>query len=192
MAKITFASLKLKTSSETKEVTIGEHQIEVKQYLPASDKADLIQIALQKAEENGIYNEVLLEVYFNLNLIYLYTNITFTDKQKEDELKLYDILESNGVVDQVIAVIPNNEYNALREYMDDMKFNMLNYKNTAGAVLQSVIQDLPKNAAAAKEIVDSFDKTKFQEVINFATAANGGRNINTNEVVKFPSVEEDK
>lgn len=192
MAKTTFASMKLKTNSEIKTVTIGDSTIEVKQYLPVSDKVDLIQIALQKAEENGIYNEVLLDVYFNLNLVYLYTNITFTDKQREDELKLYDILESNGIIDQVVAAVPENEYKALRDYMDDMRYDVLNYKNTAGAVIQSIIQDLPKNAAAAKEIVDSFDKTKYQEVINFATAANGGRNINTNEVVKFPSVEEDK
>lgn len=192
MAKITFASMKLKTNSEIKTVTIGDSTIEVKQYLPVSDKVDLIQIALQKAEENGIYNEVLLDVYFNLNLVYLYTNITFTDKQREDELKLYDILESNGIIDQIVAAVPENEYKALRDYMDDMRYDVLNYKNTAGAVIQSIIQDLPKNAAAAKEIVDSFDKEKFQSVIDFATAANGGRNINTNEVVNFPSVEADK
>ena len=36
---------------------------------------------------------------------------------------------------------------------------MLTYRNTAGAVLQSVINDLPRNAQAAAEIVESFDKT---------------------------------
>lgn len=190
MAKVTFASLKLKSNTETKEIKIGDSTIEVKQYLPISDKNDLIQIALQKAEENGIYNELLLETYFNLNIIYLYTNITFTEKQREDELKLYDLLESNKVIDLVIAALPENEYQDLKDMMEETRDDIQFYRNTAGAVLQSIIQDLPKNAAAAKEIIDSFDKSKYQTVVDFATAANGGRNIKTNEnVVDFPTEE---
>lgn len=187
MAKITFASMKLKTNVDIKEIQIGEHIVEVKQYLPIEDKNDLVQIALQKAEENGIYNEILLDMYFNLNLIYLYTNITFTDKQREDEAKLYDILESNGIIDKVAAALPENEYTELIGYMNQMKETILRYRNTAGAVLQSIIQDLPKNAAAAKELVDQFDPSKYQAVVDFANAANGNRNINTNEIVKFPT-----
>lgn len=184
MAKVTFTSLKLKQNTETKEIKIGDNTIEVKQYLPISDKNDLIQITLQKAEENGVYNELLLDTYFNLNIVYLYTNITFTEKQREDELKLYDLLEGNGVIDMVIAALPENEYQALKDMIEESQYNIMSYRNTAGAVLQSIIQDLPKNAAAAKEIIDTFDKTKYQTVIDFATAANGGRNIKTNEVVK--------
>ena len=183
MAKVTFASLKLKTNSETKEVKIGDATIEIKQYLPISDKKDLVQITLQKAEENGVYNEVLLDMYFALNIIYLYTNLTFTDKQREDEAKLYDMLESNNIIDMVLAALPEGEYDQLKNYIYEERYNIMEYKNTAGAVLQSIIQDLPKNAAAAKEIVDSFDKSKYQAVVDFATAANGGRNIITNEKI---------
>lgn len=192
MAKVTFSSLKLKTNTDVKEVKIGEHIIEVKQYLSIENKNDLVEIALQKAEENGIYNEILLDMYFNLNIIYLYTNITFTDKQKEDEPKLYDVLESNGLIDSVVAALPQREYAELVGYVEQMKKNILKYKNTAGAVLQSIIQDLPKNAAIAKDIIDSFDPNKYQAVVDFATAANGGRNINTNKVVDFNTNEKEK
>ena len=156
-----------------------ENGIQVKKYIPTSDKIDLIQIALQKSEENGIYNEVKLDCYFHLNIIYLYTDIEFSEEDREDEMKLYDILEHNDIINQVIAAIGEDEYNDLIDKLDDMKYESLNYKNTAAAVLTRIIQDLPKNAAAAKEIVDSFDRDKYQEVVDFATAANGGRNINT-------------
>ena len=155
-------------------------EINVKEYLPASDKIDLIQIALQKSEEDGIYNEIKLDMYFHLNLIYLYTDIEFSIEDREDEMQLYDILESNDIINQVIACIPEEEYNSLKEYLVAMEESYLTYKNTAAAVLTKIIQDLPKNAAAAKEIVDSFDPSKYQAVADFATAANGGRNINTN------------
>ena len=79
-----------------------------------------------------------------------------------------------------LETIEVEEYEDLMLYADELMENTLRYKNTAGAVLQSVIQDLPKNAQAAADIVNSFAPEKYQAVVDFATAANGGRNINTN------------
>ena len=79
-----------------------------------------------------------------------------------------------------LETIEVEEYEDLMLYADELMENTLRYKNTAGAVLQSVIQDLPKNAQAAADIVNSFVPEKYQAVVDFATAANGGRNINTN------------
>lgn len=157
-----------------------QNGIQVKKWIPISDKIDLVQIALQKSEEDGIYNEAKLDCYFHLNIIYLYTDIDFSAEDREDEMKLYDILEHNDIIDQVIAAIGEDEYTTLEDYLFEMKSNYLTYKNTAAAVLNKIIQDLPKNAAAAKEIMDSFDPEKYQMVENFAIAANGGRNIRTN------------
>lgn len=175
-----FQEFQLNTNYPTKKITIGQNQIIVKNYLPIEDKIDLIQIAMQKAEEDGIYNQIKLDAYFHLNIIYLYTDIEFNQEDKEDEMKLYDILESNEIIDKVVAAIGEDEYNGLKDYLLEMVGDSLTYKNTAAAVLTRIIQDLPKNAAIAKEIVDSFDQSNYQAVADFATAANGGRNINTN------------
>ena len=154
--------------------------IQVKKTIPSSDKIDLIQIALQKAEEDGIYNQIKLDIYFHLNIIYLYTDLEIDLEDREDEMELYDILENNDIINEVIAAIGEDEYENLKSYLFEIKNEKLRYENTAAAVLTRIVQDLPKNAAAAKEIVDSFDRDQYQQVIDFATAANGGRNINTN------------
>ena len=186
MFKLSETNFHINTETTTLQLNNGKTkdnqslEINIKKYLPMQDKIDLVQIALQKAEEDGIYNEMKLDAYFHLNIIYLYTDIEFSQQDREDELKLYDILESNDIIDQVVANMEKSEYADLREYLTVMEDNYLTYKNTAAAVLTKIIQDLPKNAAAAKEIVDSFDKEKYPEIINFVTAANGGRNINTN------------
>ena len=172
-----FSDLQLTSVSDTIKL---ENGIQITKYLPLSDKLDLVQIALQKSEEDGVYNEILLDAYFHLNIIYLYTNLQFSQEEREDELALYDILEANGIINMVLANMDENEYHMLEDYVQEMKQEKLLYGNSAAAVLRGIIRDLPKNAAAAKEIVDSFDQNKYQEVINFATAANGGRNINTN------------
>ena len=177
MSKITYSSLKLKLKEENKEIDFNGNKIEVKQYLSINDKIDLIDITLQKAKENRLYDPLKVNMYFHLNLIYLYTNISFTDKQREDEMKLYDILDSNGLINAVIAAIPENEYEDLLNKTSEKIDNELKYNTTTAAILNKVIDDLPKNANLAANIVDNFNPEKYQAVIDFAKAANGNRNV---------------
>ena len=163
--------------SETQSFTINHNTINVKKYLSTSEKFDLITVTLQKSKIEDVYNELLLDMYFHLNIIYLYTDIDFTLEDRENEFELYDILETNGIIDKVVSII-GTEYEDLKTILEQTKQNNLNYQNTAAAVIRKFIDDLPANAAAAKEIVDSFDPAQYQSVIDFAAAANGGRPIN--------------
>lgn len=189
--KVSYAGLKLKVNTDVNTFQFGENKavIEVLKYLPIEDKNDLIHITLQNAEENGIYNDVLVEMYFNLYIVYFYTNLNFTDKQKEDPAKLYDQMESNGLITQVIAHMDEDEYANLLTYLETIRDEMLTYKNTAGAVLQTIVQDLPRNAAAAAEIVNSWDPSKFQEVQRMIQMANA-TGMNNDKVVDFPQTNE--
>ena len=152
-------------------------QIQVLQYLPIKDKIDLIQIALQKAEQNGIYNELKIDLYFNLYLVYLYTNLEFTDEEKANPELLYDELESNGVFTAIVEVMEDSEYESLLNYLELMQVNNEEYKMSVYSLLQSFIQDLPKNAEAAADIVDNFDKEKYKNLTDFVKAANAGRPV---------------
>ena len=96
-----FTDLNLQKNDSVSTFTINEQQINVIQYLPVEDKYDLMAITLQKAEEDGLYNELLLDVFFHLNIIYLYTDIDFSADDRDDELALYDILEANDIIDKV-------------------------------------------------------------------------------------------
>ena len=177
MSKITYASLKLKTKEDIKTFDFNGVTIEVKQYLPIDEKYDLISIALQKAKEDTIYNELKLDMYFNLYLVYLYTNLTFTDKQKEDEAKLYDALQSNGFIDKMMEVFNDDEYNDLINYIETQKELEMTYNTTAAGIIYNLVKELPNQAENLKEILDSFDPQRYQAVMDFAKAANGGRAI---------------
>ena len=48
-----------------------------------------------------------------LEILYSYTNINFTEKQKEDPAKLYDLVVSGGLIKLVLQAIPEEEYNIL-------------------------------------------------------------------------------
>lgn len=175
--KVSYANLKLKVDNSIETFDFNGNQIEVLQYLPIEDKYDLIMITLQKAKENGIYNDLKLDMYFALHIVYMYTNLSFTDKQKENEPKIYDTLKSNGFFDKLYPMIPESEYDDLIGSMKQIMQDELEYNTTAAAVIKTLISDLPTNAAAAAQMVDNFNPEKYQAVIDFATAANGNRPI---------------
>ena len=73
-----------------------------------------------------------------------------------------------------------DEYNELFSQLNEMKEENSKYRRSAGAIVSQFIDDLPANAEAAAKIVENFDPKQFKAVVDFATYANGGRNINTN------------
>ena len=174
---ISYANMKLKPVTTTHKFEWNGNEIEVLDYLPIEDKYDLIMITLQKSLEDGYYNPIKIDEFFHLHLIYMYTNINFTEKQKEDEHKLYDSLKSNGLIDAFIEQMNEFDYSELFNMLDDTKRELTDYKRSTSALIQSLVSDLPKQAEAMKNIMDNFDPNKYKEVLNFAKAANGGREI---------------
>ena len=181
--KVSYANMKLKVNTEVKTFDFGGQKVEVLQYLPAQDKYDLLMITLQKSLEDNLYNEFKLNLYFELHLVYMYTNISFTEKQREDEFKLYDTLKSNGFYEKFFQVINEDEYNELFEQLNAIKNASFKNKRSVAGLIGEFINDLPANAEAAAKIVESFDPEQYKAVVDFARYANGGRDINTNQPV---------
>lgn len=177
MGKISYANMKLKVNNEIKTFDFNGNKIEVLSYLPIEDKFDLVMITLQQSLVNEIYNSVKLEMHFNLNLVYMYTNISFTDKQKEDEEKIYNVLKTNGFFDKLLEVIPDDEYSELLGYIEEQIEKDMKYNLSTASIIRNIVNDLPAQAQAAMDIVNNFDQNKFQAVVDFAKAANGNRPI---------------
>lgn len=181
--KVSYANMKLKTNTTVNTFEFCGQKIEVLKYLPAADKYDLLMITLQKSLEGNIYNEFKLNLFFELNLVYMYTNISFTEKQREDEFKLYDTLRSNGFFELFYEALDDKEYEELFDQIAELKATMEKSKGSVAGVIANIIEDLPANAEAAAKIVENFDPSQFQAVVDFARYANGGRDINTNRPV---------
>jgi len=76
----------------------------------------------------------------------MYTDLEFTDEEKANPEILYDELESNGIITDIIATIEKEEYENLLDYMRLMRAVKTDYYESAAALLRSFILDLPKNA----------------------------------------------
>ena len=157
MAKITFSKLGLKKQNKVETVNINGVDIEVKQYLPVEDKLNIIEKVLKEsADDNNFANTVKVEIYTYLEIMYNYTNITFTETQKKDAVKLYDLLEENNVFTQVISAIPEEEYNFLMDSIDEIIKQYYKYRNSFYGVMENITKDY-------KDL--DFDATEIQKKI---------------------------
>ena len=155
--KITFTKLALKKQDKSAIIDIGDAKIEVKQYLPIEDKIKIVESVLKNsADDNNFANPIKVEVYFNLEIIYNYTNITFTEKQKENPTKLYDLLEENGIFEAVIAAIPEREYSNLLSWTEEVIDAFYKYRNSAMGIMEQISLDYANT---------EFDATQIQEKI---------------------------
>ena len=168
MAKVSFGTLKLKKQENTTTIKIADKDIEVLNYLPIEDKYDLIQATLQQSVEGIGFNEILIEMNFYLNVVFLYSNISFTETQKEDRYKLYDILESNGIINEIVNAIPVQEFKNLMDSFDLEKKRVVRENRSSAGILNNIISKLPNKAQETSDILKNINFEDMKDVVNFA------------------------
>ena len=172
--KVSFANLKLKVQDISHEVQFSNDNgqtiaFSVIDYLPIQDKLDLVNIAIAKSRDgyNNI-NRYLAKELMNLYIVIMYTNISFTEKQKENEYKLYDILKSNQVIETVIKAMPQQEYLELQTLLEMLIEDEKNMNKSIAGAINNLLENLPKSAEAAQGIINSFDQEKYGQVLDLA------------------------
>lgn len=153
MAKVSFTKLGLKKNEDVGILHINEQDVEVKQYLPVNEKLELISSVINSAaDENNFSNPVKENVFLTLEILYHYTNINFTDKQKEDSVKLYDLVVSSGLVNKVTDLIPEEELDEVINGVAQSVKAIYAYRNSVLGILESISQDYSALNLDATEI----------------------------------------
>ena len=143
MAKIAFSKLGLKINESdctyTRDTLDGTVEIEVKIYLPVKEKMNLVsRIVNQSIDDNGFYNPMRVKLYTVLEVMYAYTNISFTEKQKEDPFKLYDLIISTGLFYEIVEKISDKDWLEIQENVWDTIKSIYEYRNSVMGILDNV------------------------------------------------------
>lgn len=142
MAKVSFSKLGLKVNQDIKTIIFNNQSIEIKQYLPVNEKLELISNVINAShDDNNFANPVKVKLFTALEILYNYTNINFTDKQKEDFVKLYDMIISSGLFTAVVEAIPEAEYNTVIEGVKKSIKAFYKYRNSALGIMESINAD---------------------------------------------------
>ena len=169
---VEFEKLGLERKLDRKSFIYNEQEITVLQYLPIDEKEDLIAATLFKAESDGIYDPLLLDMYFHFNIIRCYTNISFVPQEDFDEADVYDILCTNGIIDKVLDNMDEDEYNYLFDMLMSTKEEVCKYKNSVIGLIRNAIDNLPQNAEKAVGLLKELDPKQFKELFDIANTLN--------------------
>lgn len=172
MAKLPFTKLGLKKNQDIKTLTWNEQIIEIKQYLPMQEKLQLMSkvINLSHDKDSNYSNPIKVDIYTKLNIIENYTNITFTDKQKEDVCKLYDLFKESGLMEEIFNAIPEQEIMEIENSIKKAIKSIYAYQNSVMGILDNVSSDYsnlnldalniqealgdPNNLTLLKQVID--------------------------------------
>ena len=153
MAKVSFTKLGLKLNQDINNVEYNGQNIEVKQYLPVNKKLELISNVINlSADDNNFANPLKVDIFTTLEIIFNYADITFTEKQKEDPAKLYDILVSTGLAEKIIDAIPEEEYCEVIYGVKESIDAFYNYRNSVFGILDTISTDYSNLNFDATEI----------------------------------------
>lgn len=143
MAKVTFTKLGLTKNSTVDTIEWNDQKIEVKQYLSMSEKLDLVSNIINNSiDDNGFYNPMRIHINTIIEVILTYTNITVTEKQKEDILKLYDLFVSSGLSGEIIGKAVNPyEYQQIQKWVHETINSIYSYKNSVLGILDTISTD---------------------------------------------------
>ena len=147
MAKVAFSKLEAKVNTHLNTISFvnskGEEiSYEVKYYLPIEEKLTMISnIINQSIDDNGYYNPMRLQLYTVLEVVFAYTNLSFTEKQKENPFKLYDQLISSGIFSTVKNNILEDDWIEIEKGTVAVIDNIYKYKNSAMGILEMITSD---------------------------------------------------
>ena len=158
MAKVPFS--KLQASVNNSDCVLSycnkageEIKYEVKHYLSFTEKLDLVsRIVNQSVDDNGFYNPMRVKLYMTLEVVYAYTNLSFTEKMREDPFKLYDILVSTGIFKDIVDVIRENDWKEIQENTWSTIKNIYEYRNSVMGILETVSSDYNGLSLEASEL----------------------------------------
>lgn len=169
MAKLPFSKLKLtKTAmTEISSLVYEDQTIEVKHYLPIHTKTEMVtRIINSSITDQGYANPVSLEVFFALEVVFNYTNLSFTDKQKENPEDLFDLLDSNGLLDMIAQEIPESEYQFLYESVMNSAATLERYNLSALGLVDAVMRNREALSEDVQELAEKLADPKNLALLN--------------------------
>ena len=166
-------------------ITFKDKEIKVLKYLPSIEKYNLLNTTLlQSIDDTVIINEYKLDMFFNINLAIAYTNIVFSKEEQDMELSdLYDKFKTSGLLDMIIDAIPDDEYATLYSSLVSNKEEYVSKRKSVSYGIANAIEQISKKLPKQEEMqnllqsLKDFNPEDYSNVVEFAKAANGGRDI---------------
>lgn len=153
MTEIAFNELNIQPYIETKKIDCGSNTFEVCSYLPVDEKAKMLQFVVNGAldETTGTFSPLRVEVYFAIAVCRWYAGMTFTEEDMVNVAQVYDALDTNDLLGDIMDAIPDDELAFIRGLVEETIADIARYNTSAAGIIQS----MSNNATGLDEQISS-------------------------------------
>lgn len=145
---------------------MGGTDLAVRTYLPIGAKADLITWVINMAldDTTGCISPIRLETYFAIAVVQRYANIEID--LDENWLDVYDILEQNDVINQIMSAIPEDELSFLQELVQDTAADIVRYNNSFAGIMNAMGDNMDRKDALLTDILEKVKNAEGLETLS--------------------------
>lgn len=166
MAKVGLNKLGLVKNTEQVDFMWKGQKIEIFQYLSLEKKLEIISnIINESVDLKGYYAPYRLDLFMTISVVENYTNITFTEKQKEDLGKLYDLLVGSGFYKEIKSRIPSSEIEYIEENITKTIHSIYEYKNSVLGIMDAINRDYKDVTFDAESIQKALESGEGLETV---------------------------
>lgn len=128
---------------------------------------DIAQSVIQQVIDfnNEFLNEFAFHMYMDLAIVFNYTNLSFTDKQKEDLYKLYDLLVGSGFMKELKKQVNCNQTDDLEVYTYEMLNGYYKYHNSVYGIMDAMNQNYSNLNLDVNELQDKISNPESLSLV---------------------------
>lgn len=160
--QVSFVKNLKELTKEPKTVQFEEIEFQTLQYLPIIDKMSIVKLCVENSiNEDKKFDSAMLDMVFNYSLAKYYTNLAVTD----DVSKMYDLLESSGLMDCILQNIPIKEIEFIEECIEsglEEEFLAIERENTFVNVIKKLVEDINGSVPEMLKAMEEFDPNKLE------------------------------
>ncbi len=168
---VEFNSLGFSSKEEVKEITFNNQKIEIKQYLPLERKHLILFNVLEESDNGGFYDIVKFDLALKINILLHYTNIFFKEDTELQVTEVYDYITYSGLFDQIIAAIPEKEYQTLLGMIMQYKTESLEVYKSATATIKNLIKNMNLDEDIIMDLLQQINSPEIQSILKTYTNA---------------------
>lgn len=128
---------------------------------------DIAQLVIQQVIDfnNEFLNEFAFHMYMDLAIVFNYTNLSFTDKQKEDLYKLYDLLVGSGFIKELKKQVDCNQTDDLEVYTYETLNEYYKYHNSIYGIMDAMNQNYSNLSLDINELQDKISNPESLSLV---------------------------
>ena len=128
---------------------------------------DIAQSVIQQVIDfnNEFLNEFAFHMYMDLAIVFNYTNLSFTDKQKEDLYKLYDLLVGSGFIKELKKQVDCNQTDDLEVYTYETLNEYYKYHNSVYGIMDAMNQNYSNLDLDINELQDKISNPESLSLV---------------------------